>query len=90
MNRAKRSGVPGVQELQEIEGFAATDLSENDAVGAVAEGSLQEIADCYCRKAVLFAAGFKPYEVFLRQSNLRGVFNDEDPFVLRDEFSEDR
>ena len=37
MNRAKRSGVSGVQELQEIEGFAATDFPENDAVGAVAE-----------------------------------------------------
>src|SRR5690242_10151238 len=41
VNRAKRSGVSGVQELQEIEGLAATDLPENDAVGAVAEGSLQ-------------------------------------------------
>src|ERR1700693_5435916 len=34
----KRPRVPGVQELQQIEGFATANLPENDAVRAVAEG----------------------------------------------------
>src|SRR5229473_8440652 len=90
MDGGQRAGVPGVQELQEIEGFATANLSENDAVRAVAEGSLQEIANSHCRKAVLFPARFKPDKVFLDQVNLGGVFDDEDPFLLRNEFSEDR
>ena len=62
---------PGVQELQKIEGFAAANLAENDAVRAVAEGCLQEIADGHCRKAVLFAASFESNEVFLRAGESR-------------------
>ena len=59
MNCGKRARVSRVQELQKVEGFAAANFPKNDAVRAVAEGRFQEIANGYCWKAVLFAAGFK-------------------------------
>src|SRR6266404_5376538 len=77
MNGGQRARMTRVQELQEIEGFAAPNLPEHDSVRAVAEGSLQEIADGHSRKAILFAACFKPDEVFLRQLNLGRVFDEE-------------
>ena len=82
--------MPRVQELQEIEGFASANLPQNDTVRAMAEGCFQEIANGHCRKAVLFPACFKPDEIFLRQLNLGRVLDDEHPFILRNEFSEDR
>src|ERR1700732_323186 len=90
MDGGQGSGVPGVQELQKIEGFTTANLPENYAVGAVPEGSLKEIANGHCGKAVLFATCFKPDEVFLHQLNLGGIFDDEHPFVLRNELSEYR
>src|SRR5580700_9625828 len=90
MDGGQRAGVPSVQELQKIECFGTANFPENDPVRAVPEGSFQEIANGHCRKAILFAARLKPDEVFLRQLNLRRVFNDEHPFLLRDEFSEYR
>ena len=74
--------MPGVQELQEIEGLASANFSEHDTVGPMAKGSLQEIANRDCRKAVLFPASFEPDEVFLAELNLGRVFDDENPLVL--------
>ena len=82
--------MPGVQELQKIEGFAAADLPENDSVRAVAEGGLQQVANGDGRKAVLFAARFETDEIFLRQVNLGRVFDHENALVRGNEFSEDR
>src|SRR5271163_3524863 len=79
-----------VQELQEIERLATANLPQNDTVRAMTEGCLQEIANRYCRKSILFAACFEANEILLRQLNLGRVFDDEHPFLLRDEFSEDR
>src|SRR5271168_1088528 len=82
--------MPGVQELQQIEGFAAANLPEHYAVRAVAESSLEEIADGDCRKAILFAASLESNEVFLRQLNLGSVLDHKHPLVLGNKFSEDR
>src|ERR1700730_2896068 len=79
-----------VQELQEIEGLASADLAQNQTIRAMTEGCFQEVANRYGGKAVLFAAGFKPNEILLRQLNLGRVFDDEHSFILRNEFSEDR
>ncbi len=78
------------QELQQIEGFATANLSENDAVRAVAEGCLQQVSDSDSGKAVLFAASLESNEVFLREVNLGSVLDHEHPLVLGNEFSEDR
>ena len=80
---------PVFRSCKKIEGFAAANLTKNDAVRAVAEGCFQEVADGHCRKAVLFPAGFKPNEIFLRQLNFGRVFDNEDSLVLGNEFSED-
>ncbi len=79
-----------VQELQEIERFASANLPQNDAVGAVAEGCFEKIPDRHGRKAVLFPASFKADEILLRQLNLGRIFDDEHPFILRDELPKDR
>ena len=89
MDGGQCAGVTGVQELQEIEGFATTNLPENDTVRAVAEGGLQKIANGHCWKSVLLAAGLKPNEVFLSQLNLCRILDHEDAFVWWNEFSED-
>src|SRR5713226_3776548 len=88
MDGGQRAGVPGVQELQEIKCFATANLSENDAVRAVAEGSHEEFADGDCWKAILFTAGFKPNEIFLGEVNLGRVFDNKHPLILRNEFSQ--
>src|SRR5258707_13677118 len=90
VNRAQTPGVTGVQELQEVEGLSAADFAQNQSVRAMAEGRLQEIANSHCRKAVLFAAGFKADEVCLRQLKLGRVFDDQHALIGRNEFSEDR
>src|SRR6266853_6089996 len=90
MDGGQRAGVPGVQELQEIEGFASANLPENDTVGAVAEGCLQQVSDSDSGKAVLFAASLESNEVFLREVNLGSVLDHKHPLVLGNEFSEDR
>jgi hypothetical protein len=86
---AETPGVTGVKELQEVESLSASDLTQDQSVRAVAKGCFQEIADGHCRKAILFAAGFKADEVFLRQLKLGRIFDNEDPLVLRNEFSKD-
>src|SRR5258708_2965147 len=90
MDGRQRPRVPGVQELQEVEGFATTNLPEHDTVRPVAEGRFQEVTNGHCRKAVLFPAGLEPDEIFLRKLNLGRIFDDEDAFVWWNELSEDR
>jgi hypothetical protein len=40
MNSGERTGVAGIQELQEVEGFTAANLSEDDAIRPVAKRGL--------------------------------------------------
>ena len=81
---------PVFRSCRQIEGFAAANLPENDAVRAVAEGCLQQISDSDSGKAVLFAASLESNEVFLREVNLGSVLDHKHPLVLGNEFSEDR
>ena len=79
-----------VQELQKIERFASADLPQNQAIWTVSKGSLEEITDGHSGNAILFPACLEANEILLRQLNLGRVFDDEHPFLLRNEFSEDR
>jgi len=81
--------VPGVQELEKIEGFSSSDLTQNYAIGAMAEGCLEKIADGHCRKAILLPACFKADEIFLRQLKFGRVLDNEHAFLLRNEFPQD-
>jgi len=72
--------VPGVKKLQEVEGFAAANLTQDDSVGPVAQRRFQEIPDGHGRHAVLFAAGlesndvllFNPYPLFPQSKEFAG------------------
>src|SRR5229473_4638452 len=75
MDGGQRAGVPGVQELQEIEGFATANLPENYAVRAVPERSFQQVTDRDSGEAVLFTASLESNEVFLREVNLGSVLD---------------
>src|SRR5437016_3080260 len=76
-----------VEELQEIECLTAPYLSENDPVGTVAEGCFQEVTNAHTWQAVLWQSGFKADEVVLFHLNFRGVFDEENTFIWRNEFS---
>src|SRR5271157_4881496 len=78
-----------VEELQEIECLTAAYLTEDDPVGTVAEGCLQEVADAHSRQAVLWLSGFKADQVVLVHLNFGSVFNKKNSFIRGDEFPKD-
>src|SRR5208283_3819549 len=78
-----------VQELQEVECLTAAYLTEDDSVGAVAEGCLQEVTDADSWQAVLWLPGFKAHKVVLVHLNFGGVFDEENSFIRGNEFSKD-
>ena len=75
MDGRETARVTGIEKLQEIKSLAATYLTKNDPVRAVAEGCLQQIADAHCRKAVLWLARLKTDEIVLTHLNFGGVFD---------------
>src|SRR6267143_4814952 len=76
-----------VEKLQEIESLAAAYLSEDDPIGTVAEGCLQEVTNAHTWQAVLWQPGFKADEVVLFHLNFRGVLDEENAFIWVNEFS---
>src|SRR5439155_2918932 len=78
-----------VQELQEIECLTAAYLTEDDPVGTVAEGCLQEVTYAHSRQAVLWLPGFKTDKVVLVHLNFGGVFDEENSFIRGNEFPKD-
>ena len=69
MDGRETARVTGIEKLQEIKSLAATYLTKNDPVRAVAEGCLQQIADAHCRKAVLWLACLKTDQIVLIHLN---------------------
>jgi len=78
-----------VQCLKQIEGFPTTYLSHDDSVRPVAQRCLQQVAHGHGWQSGLFAAGFKPYQVALANVEFRRVFNQENPFIIRNGVSKD-
>ncbi len=70
----------GVQGLQKIKGFAATDFTDDDAVRPMTQGGSQEVPDRYCRSIRLLSPGFKSDQVALANADLRRVFDEDDAF----------
>jgi hypothetical protein len=62
--------------LKEIEGFATTNLAQDDSVGAMTEGC----------QAVLFSAGFEPKNIFFLNLCLCCVFDQNDTLITWNEF----
>ena len=59
----QRAGVPGVKELEQIERFPAANLSEDDAVGPMAEAGPEELADGDGGQTAVGAPGLKADQV---------------------------
>ena len=75
MDGRETTRVTRIEKLQEIKGLAAAYLSKNDPVGAVAKGRFQEVADAYCRKAVLWLSSLETNEIILVHLNFGCVFD---------------
>ena len=76
-----------VEKLQEIECLAAAYLSEDDPIGTVAKGCLQEVTNGHTWQAVLWQPGFKADKVVLFHLNFGGVLDEENSFIWGNEFS---
>src|SRR5437016_4884792 len=76
-----------VEELQEIECLTAAYLAEDDPIGTVAEGCLQEVTNAHTWQAVLRQPSFKADKVVLFHLNFGGVFDEENSFIWGNEFS---
>src|SRR5713101_6822286 len=55
----------------------------------MAKGCFQKIPDCYRRQPVLRLPGLESNQVLVSHLNLGGVLDQQNSFVLRDEFSDD-
>jgi hypothetical protein len=75
MDGRETARVTGIEKLQEIKSLAAAYLTKDDPVRAVAEGSLQQVADAHCRKAVLWLARLKTDEIVLTHLNFGRVLD---------------
>jgi hypothetical protein len=64
-----------VQRLEQVKGFPAAHLTDNNPVRPVAQGCFQQIADCHCGYSRLLTARFKSYQVALANVQLGGVFD---------------
>lgn len=77
----------GIQQLQQIKGFSASNFTEQDTVGPMPESRFQQVADRDGRRAVLLAAGLEPNEVLMGQLNLRRIFDKKDALIGGNELS---
>jgi hypothetical protein len=83
MNGRKCPAVPGVQELQQIERLAATNLAQYDAVGAMTKRCPEQFADRHRRQAVLLSPSRETDDVLLLNLNFRRLLKQHNPFMLR-------
>ena len=63
MNRGKRTGVAGVEELQEVEGLASSDFSQQKAVRTMPQCGFKKVTNGHIGYAVLFPARFEPNQI---------------------------
>lgn len=82
--------MPRVQELQKFESLPEPDFAKQHTVRPVAERGLEKVADGDGWRTVLLAPGFKPDKVFMPQLNLSRIFNKQNAFIRRNEFSQGR
>ena len=85
VHRGERSVVTGVQRLQHVERLAASDLSDDDAVGAHPQRGTHEIAHGHGARAFgVRWSGLEPHDVLACELELRGLLDGDDPLVGRD------
>ena len=84
VKRRERPGVSGVERLQQIEGFPAANLTQEDAVRSQPERRLQKIANRDRRQTWLLAAGLEPNQIRFSDLDLGGVFDQDDALLVGD------
>ncbi len=72
----------GVDRAQEADRFAAAKLAKHDAVGAEAQGSLQQIVRCDAGLAGLALDRDQPDAVAVAETDLRRVLDEDDALML--------
>ena len=81
-----RALVAGVHGLEHVEGLGGTALADDDAVGAHAEGVLDEVADRHLPGALGGRGpGLEVDDVGLLELELGGVLDGDDPLAVGDE-----
>src|SRR5216684_5318296 len=78
-----------IESLQQIKCLPTTDLTDNDPVGPVSEGGLQQIPNCDCRYPGLLASALKPNQICLTDVQFGGVFDEQNSFFVRNEIGQD-
>src|SRR6266851_8410360 len=81
--------MPRIQQLEQFKGLTAADLTKQNTVGPMPKSRFQQIANRHGWNSTLFTTRFKAHEVGVAQLDLRGVFDEQDPFVIGNEFGED-
>jgi hypothetical protein len=75
-----------VQELEQLKGFAAPNLTQQNSIGPVPKRRLQKISNGHRTNTVLFLARFEANELRVIQLDFSGVLNEQNAFVFRNEF----
>ncbi len=76
----------GVHGLEHIQGFAGTDLADDDAVRPHPQGVFHQIPDAHLAAALHVAGpGLQPHHVVLEQLQLGGILYGDDPLVIGNE-----
>ena len=85
VNRAHRTGVTGVERLQQVEGFAAAYLADHDSVGAHPQRRAHEVAHGGGAGALTVRGPcLEPHHMRLREAQLRGLLDRDDATVAVD------
>jgi hypothetical protein len=85
VNGRERPRVASVQELQELECLASTNLAQDNSIRSVPQGGFEKVANGDRFDAAQFSPCFQAHQVAVRQSNLSSVLDKQDAVVLRDE-----
>src|SRR5262245_59257007 len=89
VNGRERPGMTCVEGLKEIKSFPTPNLADDDAIGAVAKGGLEQIPNGDRRRVRLWSPGFKTDQVALANSNLGRLLNDDNSFLIGNEIRKD-
>src|SRR3954447_15434687 len=89
MDRTEASEVTGVEGLQEVEGFGAAHLADDDAIGAVPQGCAEQVGDRDRgqRRLVpqwhLRSPRLESEQIGFVEMDLRGLLDHHDPIAIR-------
>src|SRR5437899_2512015 len=82
MNRRQSPGVTRIERLQKVESLAASDFTQNDAVGPMAQSGSQQVPNSHSWDAGLFAPCLKSHEVGLDHLDFRSIFNQHNSILV--------